>query len=252
MSLALEPQADAALDPGVPGQFNMLWAFGVGEAPISVSASGSGVPLVHTIRAVGNVTRALCAAKPGDVVGVRGPFGHGWPIEDARDRDVVVIAGGIGLAPLRPILSHVEANREAYGRVTLLYGTRTPEDILFRSELENWRSRFDFDVDVTVDAASRGWGSNVGAVTELVPRARFDADACEAFICGPEVMMHYAVHSLRDRGVPDESIHLSMERSMKCAVGLCGHCQWGADFVCKSGPVFRLDRIVARLRVRER
>jgi NAD(P)H-flavin reductase len=251
-SLSLEPQSDAALAPGEPGQFNMLWAFGVGEAPISISAGGDGVPLVHTIRKVGNVTSALCDAKPGAVIGMRGPFGRGWPVDAARGRDLVVIAGGIGLAPLRPILYHAEAHREDFGRVTLLYGARTPDDILFRSELEDWRSRFDFDVDVTVDAASRGWWSNVGAVTELLRRATFEPDDCVSFICGPEVMMRFTIQSLRDLGVPDGAIHLSMERSMKCAVGLCGHCQWGAEFVCKSGPVFPLDRIAARLAVRER
>lgn len=252
VSMELEPESDGALPPGEPGQFNMLWAFGVGEAPISISGGGEGVPLVHTIRRVGNVTRVLGNAQAGDVIGLRGPFGRGWPLERARDRDVVVIGGGIGLAPLRPVLYHLEANRGAYGAVTLLYGTRTPDDILFRSELEAWRGRFDFEVDVTVDAAARGWRSHVGAVTELVPGAAFDPEHVAAFVCGPEIMMQYAVRALRDRGVPTDSIHLSMERSMKCAVGLCGHCQWGADFLCKDGPVFPFDRIDARFTVRER
>jgi NAD(P)H-flavin reductase len=251
-SMSLEPESEAALEMGAPGQFNMLWAFGVGEAPISISAGGNGVPLVHTLRRVGNVTRALGDAKPGDVIGMRGPFGRGWPLDGARGRDVVVIAGGIGLAPLRPILNALESDREAFGRVSLLYGARSAGDILFRSELESWRGRFDFDVEVTVDAADRSWRSNVGAVTELLPNARFDPDGTEAFVCGPEIMMQFAVHALRERGVPADSMHLSMERSMKCAVGLCGHCQWGVDFLCKTGPVFRLDRIERRLTVRER
>jgi NAD(P)H-flavin reductase len=253
VSLVLEPEGETVLAPCAPGQFNMLWAFGAGEAPISASgiATASGA-LTHTIREAGNVTRALCAAAPGDVVGIRGPFGRGWPLDRARGRDVVVMAGGIGLAPLKPVLEHLESFRDAFGRVTLLYGTRTPEDILFRSELETWRSRFDLDVEITVDTAGRGWASNVGAVTELVPRAVFEPANTEAFVCGPEIMMRFCAQVLRERGVATGSIHLSMERNMKCAVGLCGHCQWGADFVCKDGPVFTLDRIESRLTVRER
>ncbi|MGI9431735.1 MAG: FAD/NAD(P)-binding protein [Myxococcota bacterium] len=251
-SIALEPSAEP-VPSGAPGQFNMLWAFGVGEAPISISgASASGAPLVHTIRAVGNVTRALCAVAPGDPVGVRGPFGSCWPVEAARGRDVVVVAGGIGLAPLRPVLYHLETQREDYGRVALLYGTRSPDDILFRSELENWRARFDLDVYVTVDAAPPGWGSNVGAVTQLVPSIPFDPADAIALVCGPEVMMHFATRALVDRGVRRDAIHLSMERNMQCAVGLCGHCQWGAEFVCKTGPVYPLSRIERLLAVRER
>ena len=223
VSLALEPDSDDALAPCAPGQFNMLWAFGAGEAPISASGGGApGGALLHTIRAAGNVTRALCAARPGDVIGVRGPFGRGWPLDHARGRDVVVMAGGIGMAPLRPVLEHLETFREDFGRVTLLYGTRTPDDILFRSELETWRGRFDLDVEVTVDTATRGWASNVGAVTELVPRAVFDPASACAFVCGPEIMMRFSFQVLRERGVPREAIYLSMERNMKCAVGLCG------------------------------
>ncbi len=253
VSIALEPQDEAAVAPCAPGQFNMLWAFGAGEAPISASSipTSSGA-FVHTIREAGNVTRALCAATPGDVVGVRGPFGRGWPLDRAQGRDVVVMAGGIGLAPLKPVLEHLQSFREDFGRVTLLYGARTAEDILFRSQLESWRSRFDLDVQVSVDTASRGWASNVGAVTELVPLAVFDPTNTEVFVCGPEIMMRFCVQVLRERGVATGSIHLSMERNMKCAVGLCGHCQWGADFVCKDGPVFALDRIESRLAVRER
>jgi len=252
-SLALEPEDGGALVIGAPGQFNMLWAFGVGEAPISISGAASGRgPLVHTIRAVGNVTRALCAAERGTSIGVRGPFGTGWPLEAARGRDVLIVAGGIGLAPLRPVLYHLEAHRKAYGRVALLYGARRPEDILFRSELERWRSRFDFDVEVTVDAAGRTWRGNVGTVTQLLPALAFDVSGALACVCGPEVMMQFTVRMLLDRGLAPDSIWLSMERNMKCAVGLCGHCQWGAEFVCRTGPVYPLDRVAKLLAVRER
>lgn len=250
-SLALEPQQGGAPPPPRPGQFAMLWVFGVGEAPISFSSGTGGGPLVHTIRRAGDVTRALCSARAGDVVGVRGPFGQGWPVERSRGRDLVIMAGGIGLAPLRPVLEHVETFREDFGRVTLLYGTRRPEDILFRSQLERWRARFDLDVEITVDAADRGWASNVGAVTELLPRAVFRPGETEAMVCGPEIMMRFSALALRERGIAESSIHLSMERSMKCAVGLCGHCQWGEDFLCRDGPVLSLDRIAARLGVRE-
>ena len=252
VSLLLEPDGDAALAHCAPGQFNMLWVFGVGEAPISASGGAAAGPLMHTIRRVGNVSAALCDAHPGDTIGVRGPFGHGWPLDRARGRDVVILAGGIGLAPLRPVLEQIEAERDAYRRVTLLYGTRTPQDILFRSALENWRGRFDFDVELTVDAAAGGWMSNVGPVTDLLPRAVFDPERTEAFVCGPEIMMRFCIQMLREQQVPPASIHLSMERNMKCAVGLCGHCQWGADFICKDGPVLPLDRIESRLAVRER
>lgn len=252
-SLFLEPERAGSPVQARPGQFNMLWSFGVGESAISISSStDDDAPLVHTIRAVGNVTRALCAVSRGEVVGVRGPFGHGWPVEEARGRDLLLVAGGIGLAPLRPVLHHVERNRSDYGRVGLLYGTRTPEDILFRSELEGWRGRFDLDVDVTVDVAGRHWASNVGVVTNLVGSVPFDLADAMAFVCGPEVMMQFTVRRLLDAGIRPEAIHLSMERNMSCAVGLCGHCQWGAEFVCKDGPVFSFERIGRLLAVRER
>lgn len=250
-SLALEPQQGGPRPAPWPGQFDMLWVFGVGEAPISFSSGTEGGPLVHTIRRAGDVTRALCSARAGDVVGVRGPFGRGWPLERARGRDLLIMAGGIGLAPLRPVLEHVETFREDFRRVTLLYGTRRPEDVLFRSQLEHWRARFDVDVEVTVDAADRAWAGNVGAVTELLPRTLPRPEETEAMICGPEIMMRFGAQALRLRGVAAASIHLSMERSMKCAVGLCGHCKWGEDVLCRDGPVLTLERIAARLGVRE-
>jgi NAD(P)H-flavin reductase len=235
-----------------PGQFNMLYLFGVGEVPISISGDPARPELlVHTIRAVGAVTRCMQNLAPGELVGVRGPFGTPWPVEQAHGHDVVILAGGIGLAPLRPAVYHVLAHRGQYGRVALLYGARTPRDILFARELKEWRGRFDVEVEVTVDRASTEWQGAVGVVTRLIDRVAFDAASAIAFLCGPEVMMRFGVLALRKRGVGDANVFLSMERNMKCAVGLCGHCQLGPFFVCRDGPVFAYDRLARLLAVRE-
>jgi NAD(P)H-flavin reductase len=234
-----------------PGQFAMLYAFGAGEVPISVTGDlTSAGPLVHTVRAVGAVTEAICALEKGAYVGVRGPFGSAWPIEDAAGRDILVVAGGIGIAPLRPVVYHVLANRERYGRLTIAYGGRSPSELLYLEELERWRARFDVDLDVTVDTAGPDWRGRVGVVTTLIPRADFDPANASAFVCGPEVMMRFAVAGLTAAGLPERSIHVSLERSMKCAVGHCGHCQLRELFVCKDGPVFAHDRVGPLLRVR--
>jgi NAD(P)H-flavin reductase len=230
-----------------PGQFTMLYAFGVGEVPISVS----GPPLVQTIRAVGPVTRALCAAKAGAVVGVRGPFGSSWPVGQAKGSDLLIVAGGVGLPPVRPALYHALGHRADYGRVILLYGARTPDDIVFRKELERWRSRMDLEVDVTVDAASADWRGRVGVVTTLIPRAGIDADATTAFVVGPEIMMRFTARALVDQGLAAERIWLSMERSMKCGVALCGHCQFGPSLICRDGAVYPYPAIEPFLGVRE-
>jgi len=235
-----------------PGQFNMLYQFGVGEVPISISGDPQDPEtLVHTIRAVGAVTQAMAGMKRGAVMGVRGPFGIAWPVEAVEGSDVVLVAGGVGLAPLRPAIYHILANRARYGRLVILYGARTPRDILFRAELEKWSSRLDTFVDVTVDRASGGWHGNVGVVTKLIGRGGFDPDNTAAMICGPETMMRFTIQALNDRGVSNERIHVSMERNMKCAVGFCGHCQFGGQFVCRDGPVFRFDRIEEMFLIRE-
>jgi NAD(P)H-flavin reductase len=227
-----------------PGQFTMLYVFGVGEVPISISGNpGSPHTLVHTIRAVGAVTTAMRTLRAGDVLGVRGPYGKPWPMREALGNDLVVIAGGIGLAPLRPAIYEALAARERYGRIVLLYGTRSPDDLLFRHDVETWRARFDVEVLVTVDRAKGGWRGSVGVVTGLIRRAQFDPLNAVALVCGPEVMMRYTVEELRKRGREPDRIHLSMERSMKCGIGLCGHCQFGPTFVCKDGPVYRYDAV---------
>ena len=226
------------------GQFNMLYLFGVGEIPISISGDPAEVDaLVHTTRRVGTVTRAMGKLKTGDLLGVRGPFGAAWPIEEARGRDVLLVAGGIGLAPLRPALYQLLARRDDFGRIVLLYGARTQEDLLYRPELEQWRGRFDLEIFVTVDRATGDWHGNVGVVTSLISHAPFNPGTSVAMVCGPEVMMRFTVQALRKRGVNADRIYLSLERNMKCAVGACGHCQFGPFFICRDGPVFRYDRV---------
>ena len=250
-TVGLEPVRGAS-PRFAPGQFNMVYVFGMGEVPISISGDPNHLnPLVHTVRAVGTVTRAVCKAKRGDIVGIRGPFGSSWPVEEAIGKDVVIAAGGIGLAPLRPALLTLLAHRERYGRIVLLYGARSPQELLFGRQLLQWRGRFDLEVEVTVDTASREWRGNVGVVTTLIPRAHFDPEEALAMVCGPEVMMRFTVSGLQELGVPAESIYVSMERNMKCAVGLCGHCQYGPTFICKDGPVFRYDRLASLFNVRE-
>jgi NAD(P)H-flavin reductase len=220
-----------------PGQFMMVYVFGIGEVPISVSGPPfRRGPVVLTVRAVGAVSRAICASEPGVVLGLRGPYGNSWPIEGAAGGDVVVVAGGIGLAPLRPVVLHALERLGDYGSVHLLYGARTPDDLLFTDQLQGWRTRI--DVAVTVDAPSDSWSGRVGVVPKLVADARFRPEVTTAFVCGPEIMMRYAATALLTRGVAAERIMVSMERHMDCGVGLCGHCQLGPTLICRDGPVY--------------
>jgi NAD(P)H-flavin reductase len=234
------------------GQFNMLYVFGLGEAAISLSGDPDDTSrIVHTVRAVGAVSAALVGQRRGMAIGVRGPFGAGWPVVQSEGSDIIIVAGGLGLAPLRPATYAVLARRERYGRVVVLYGARGPRDILYRRELEAWRRRLDVDIVVTVDHAASDWRGNVGVVPALIPRIAVDPENVVAMVCGPEIMMRFAIDALRDRGLAAGSIYLSMERNMKCAVGLCGHCQFGPTFVCRDGPIFRFDRIAPIFNIRE-
>jgi anaerobic sulfite reductase subunit B len=245
VTLMLRP-AEAPIEPPRPGQFTMLYVYGVGEVPVSVSGFRPGGSqgsrglrdqvLVQTIRAVGAVTRALCAAAPGDMIGVRGPFGTDWQLHGADGRDMLVVAGGIGLAPLRPVLLTALAERARYDRVVLLVGARSPDDLIFTRELETWRRR-DADVRVTVDHGSGGWTGQVGLVTRLIDDAIEDPADTAAFVCGPEIMMRLCSEALVDRGVPATDIRVSLERNMRCGAALCGHCQLGPLLLCRDGPV---------------
>lgn len=251
VTLALEPVDGPPLEHAA-GQFTMLHAFGVGEVPISISGDPTRPgPLLHTIRDVGAVTHALATAEPGTTVGVRGPFGTGWDVGDGSGGDVVVITGGIGLAPLRPALLEIVSRREDFGRVVLLHGARSPEDILFAEDLDSWSTEHGIAVEVTVDYGPPSWTGRVGLVTSLVSRAGFDPHRTLALVCGPEVMMRYAAAALLDRGVPAERVRLSMERNMKCGVGLCGHCQVRELFLCLDGPVLSYDRLAPLIDIRE-
>ncbi|TKD35683.1 FAD/NAD(P)-binding protein [Azotobacter chroococcum] len=251
VTLELAPLAGARPD-FAPGQFNMLYVFGVGEVAISLSGDAErGTTFVHTLRNVGAVSGALTALQVGASVGVRGPFGRGWPLAEAEGADVLLVAGGLGLAPLRPALYAILARRERYGRVVIMVGSRSPEDILYRRELEHWRRRSDLEVLLTVDHADADWRGHVGVVPALIPHAGLDPAETLALVCGPEVMMRFTANALLAAGIRPERIHLSMERNMKCAVGQCGHCQFGPFFVCKDGPVLRYDRIGTILAVPE-
>jgi NAD(P)H-flavin reductase len=238
--------------PFAPGQFTMVGPLGVGDVPISISGHpGRPQHLVHTIRDVGGVTRTLCQASEGDILAVRGPFGVGWRVSDGTGGDIVIVAGGVGLAPLRSAVIEVVASRQEYGRVSVLYGARTANDVLFGADLAAWASDAGVQVAVTVDRASTAWTGRVGLVTELVSWATFEPARTLALVCGPEVMMRYVAGELTARGVPPERIRLSLERNMRCGVGLCGHCQLREYLICVDGPVFSLDAVRPLLGVRE-
>ena len=228
----------------LPGQFNMLYVFGLGEAAISISSDSSAQgTLAHTIHRVGTVTTGLAQVKRGDVIGLRGPFGTSWPVTAARGKDVCIVAGGIGLAPLRPVMYAMLRERTAFERIILLYGARSPLDLLYRVELEAWAKEHNVEVLVTVDRGDSSWKGYIGVVTTLFSYLKLDARATVGYVCGPETMMKYTIDEMERRGLAEDQIYLSMERNMKCAVGFCGHCQYGPEFICKDGPVFPLPRI---------
>jgi NAD(P)H-flavin reductase len=252
VTIELAPPRGASPIAFRPGQFNMLYIFGVGEAAISVSGDPAHpATLVHTVRSAGKVTNALTQAPSGTTVGVRGPYGTGWPLEVAKGKDVILVAGGLGLPPLRPVLYELFRHRERYGRIEVIYGARTPKDLVYYNQIQEWRARTDLRFQTTVDAADRDWYGDVGLVTARVPDIRVDPAWTVAFLCGPEIMMKFTAQALEARGMEDRSIYVSLERNMKCAIGLCGHCQFGPEFVCRNGPVFRYHDVRRFLSVRE-
>jgi NAD(P)H-flavin reductase len=253
VTLDLAPvDPDRAIGPWAPGQFTMMWVFGVGEVAISISGDGTrpgGV--VQTIRAVGSVTELLAGVEVGSVVGLRGPYGTDWGLGDCAGHDVVVVAGGLGLAPLRPAIRRLVADRAGFGHVDVLVGARSPRELLYVEELYRWGSADGVDVHVSVDHATRGWSGDVGVVTQLFGRIRVDPSDARALVCGPEIMMRFAADGLADRGLDRRRIRVSLERNMQCGVGLCGHCQLGPLLVCRDGPVVTWDRVAPMVRVRE-
>lgn len=235
-----------------PGQFNMLTVFGAGEIPISISAipeamseavSGKKGEVIHTIRNVGGVSHALSELSVGDTIGVRGPFGRGWPIDKASNKNLLLVAGGIGLVPLRPVLHHCLQHNEDFSDIVLLYGARSPQDILFKDELSAWQQREHWHIELSVDRGDAQWTGNVGVITPFIARQQLDFENTIAMVCGPEIMMRFACSELLACGLSEDAIFVSMERNMKCAVGHCGHCQFGPHFICKHGPVLSLAEL---------
>lgn len=226
------------------GQFNMVYLFGVGEVAISiVSDPDESEFLDHTIRAVGRITQAIADLQPGDVLGVRGPFGQGWPLEEARGRDVVIVTGGLGCAPVAGAIEYIFRRRTQYGSVKILHGVKTPHDLLYRERFEAWRRFPDTEILLTSDQPDRGWSHHIGVVTELFELVSIDPPKSVVLMCGPEIMMRLGAPIFMRRGIPSTAIYVSLERHMECGIGLCGHCQLGPYFLCKDGPVMRYDRV---------
>lgn len=238
----LDPAARPRFD-FQPGQFNMVYVPGVGEVAISISSDPDEEDLEHTIRIVGRTTRVIERLGPGDVLGLRGPYGNGWPLQEARFKDVLVVTGGLGCAPVSGAIEYMFRRRASYGRISVLHGVKKPADLVHRARFEAWRRQADTRVLLTSDQPDRSWRDRTGVVTELFEEVEFDPARTVVLMCGPEVMMRYAIRILRARDMPEDRIYVSMERNMKCAVGWCGHCQLGPEFLCKDGPIFPVRRV---------
>ncbi len=251
LDVALDPSTDDA-PRFAPGQFNMLYMYGVGEIAVSISGDAAQTDhFAHTIRAVGPVSQALTDMQPDQQIGVRGPFGTAWPMAAATGKDVLIIAGGLGIAPLRPAIYHLQNHRHDFGDIGLLVGARSPADLPFIDEVSRWQQNSSIQCRVTVDHAGPDWRGDVGLVTEELNKVRFNPDNAIAMICGPEIMIRMTARQLQDLGVSSSSIHVSLERNMKCATGFCGHCQFGPHFICRDGPVFPIDRVQSIMKLRE-
>ncbi len=250
-TLVVEPKDQQVSASFEAGQFYMLYVFGHGEVPISVSGNPDiKGQLSFTIIDVGSITAALCALSVGDTIGLRGPFGSSWPIKTAENKELLIIAGGLGLAPLRPVIHHALHNEKYFKQTSLLLGARCPENILFQDEHKQWATKLNMAMTVDDDAGC-DWQGNVGVVTELITDKNIDTKNSIAMICGPEIMMRFAAHALLDKGMAASDIYVSMERNMKCALGHCGRCQYGPYFICKDGPVFSFDQVEHLFKVGE-
>jgi NAD(P)H-flavin reductase len=227
-----------------PGQFNMVYVFGVGEVPISIASDPDDVDgLDHTVRVVGNVTGVLERLNVGDVVGLRGPYGSWWPMDEAQGRDVIAITGGLGCAPVVSVISYVVRRRAMFGALKILHGVKAPNDLVYRRQFQAWAKHPNTEVHLTTDQPDRRWRHHTGVVTTLLNQVAIDRTNSVVMMCGPEGMMRAATAHLLQGGMGEERIYVSIERNMKCAVGLCGHCQLGSEYICKTGPVFRYDRV---------
>jgi NAD(P)H-flavin reductase len=243
-TLGIEPAKGDVLESFSPGQFSMLYVFGAGELPISISGDPlDRSKLVYTVRSVGKTTQALVSRHVGESVGVRGPYGTNWPMRMARGKDVLIVAGGIGLAPLRPAIHYILRRRADYGRLIVLYGARSPRDLIYRKQLADWARLPDTQVLLSVDYGGLTWTGHVGVVTGLFRYVRLQPFHTVAMVCGPELMMRYVLRELDSRGLPPGDIYISLERNMKCGIGLCGHCQCGPNFICKDGPIFSYQKV---------
>jgi sulfhydrogenase subunit gamma (sulfur reductase) len=239
--------SDAALQRAYtfqPGQFNMVYLYGVGEVAISIVSDPRDEHIFdHTIRVVGRVTRGLAQLQTGQYIGIRGPFGRGWPLQEAQGRDVLIVTGGLGCAPTISVINYVLNRRERYGRLIIMQGVKHANDLLWRERYAQWAKQPDTQVIIAADEGVSIWPWHVGRVTDLFDSIHLDPVNAVAMMCGPEGMMHAAVKQLTQRGMDEASIYLSMERNMQCAVGHCGHCQYGGMFICKDGPVFAFPQV---------
>ncbi len=244
LRLRLDDPAAQAAFRFAPGQFNMLYLYGVGEVPVSIMSDPEERDVIgHTIRALGRVTHGLSALRPGDRVGVRGPFGRGWPLQDLGGNDVVLVTGGLGCAPAVAVVHYVLRRRARFGKLVVIQGVKHADDLIWRTQYEQWAKLADTQVLVAASQGAASWPWHVGRVTELFGLARFNPERAVAMLCGPEGMMRAAAESLLGRGLPETHLYLSMERNMQCGVGRCGHCQFGGAFVCRDGPVFNWTEV---------
>jgi sulfhydrogenase subunit gamma (sulfur reductase) len=227
-----------------PGQFNMVYLHGVGEVAISINSDPRQTDLYdHTIRAVGRVTRGLAQLKKNDYVGIRGPYGRGWPIDKARNKDIIIITGGLGCAPVVMVINYIMQRRAQFGRLSILQGVKHSDDLIFRDYYNIWSKLPSTQIKFAADSCAADWQGYHGHATDLIKDMPFDKQNTLAMICGPEIMMHVAVLELKQQGIAEDCIYLNMERNMQCAIKHCGHCQYGGRFVCQDGPVFSYREI---------